>query len=125
MQFLLALGGTTAVQKGPLWWAGHHRLHHQSARARIDDAERAQRQQRKCLYLRACRPGIIRGTGCERPDQPLDQRPDQRGRRERGILVGKMAASECGTDARFERTRERTAVGHPRGVDLRLDRLRD
>jgi stearoyl-CoA desaturase (delta-9 desaturase) len=28
MQFLMALGGTTAVQKGPLWWAGHHRHHH-------------------------------------------------------------------------------------------------
>jgi stearoyl-CoA desaturase (delta-9 desaturase) len=27
-QFLMALGGTTALQKGPLWWAGHHRLHH-------------------------------------------------------------------------------------------------
>jgi len=27
-QFLLALGGSTAVQKGVLWWAGHHRLHH-------------------------------------------------------------------------------------------------
>ncbi len=27
-QFLMALGGTTAVQKGPLWWAGHHRMHH-------------------------------------------------------------------------------------------------
>ena len=27
-QFLLALLGTTAVQKGPLWWAGHHRTHH-------------------------------------------------------------------------------------------------
>jgi stearoyl-CoA desaturase (Delta-9 desaturase) len=28
VQFLLALGGTTAAQKGPLWWAGHHRVHH-------------------------------------------------------------------------------------------------
>jgi stearoyl-CoA desaturase (delta-9 desaturase) len=28
MQFLLGLGGTLAVQKGPLWWAGHHRHHH-------------------------------------------------------------------------------------------------
>ena len=28
MQFILAFGGTTASQKGPLWWAGHHRLHH-------------------------------------------------------------------------------------------------
>jgi len=27
-QFLFALGGTLAVQKGPLWWAGHHRHHH-------------------------------------------------------------------------------------------------
>ena len=28
MQFLMAVGGTLAVQKGPLWWAGHHRHHH-------------------------------------------------------------------------------------------------
>jgi stearoyl-CoA desaturase (delta-9 desaturase) len=28
VQFLLALLGTTAVQKGPLWWAAHHRHHH-------------------------------------------------------------------------------------------------
>ena len=27
-QFLLALAGCTALQKGPLWWAIHHRLHH-------------------------------------------------------------------------------------------------
>src|SRR5664279_4906654 len=26
-QFLMAFGGTNAVQKGPLWWAGHHRIH--------------------------------------------------------------------------------------------------
>jgi stearoyl-CoA desaturase (delta-9 desaturase) len=30
-QFLLAFGGTTAVQRGPLWWAAHHRWHHQYA----------------------------------------------------------------------------------------------
>ena len=28
-QLLLAFGGTTAVQRGPLWWAAHHRHHHQ------------------------------------------------------------------------------------------------
>jgi stearoyl-CoA desaturase (delta-9 desaturase) len=28
MQFLMALGGATAAQKGALWWAYHHRLHH-------------------------------------------------------------------------------------------------
>jgi stearoyl-CoA desaturase (Delta-9 desaturase) len=27
-QFVLAFGGGTAVQKGALWWAGHHRHHH-------------------------------------------------------------------------------------------------
>ena len=27
-QLVLALLGTSAVQKGPLWWAGIHRLHH-------------------------------------------------------------------------------------------------
>ncbi len=28
MQFLMAFGGTTALQKGVLWWAGYHRHHH-------------------------------------------------------------------------------------------------
>ncbi len=27
-QFILALGGATATQKGALWWAAHHRRHH-------------------------------------------------------------------------------------------------
>jgi stearoyl-CoA desaturase (delta-9 desaturase) len=27
-QFILAFGGGMAVQKGVLWWAGHHRIHH-------------------------------------------------------------------------------------------------
>ncbi len=30
-QFLMAFGGTTAVQKGPLWWASLHRDHHRYA----------------------------------------------------------------------------------------------
>ncbi|MBK9178673.1 MAG: acyl-CoA desaturase [Acidimicrobiales bacterium] len=30
-QLLLAFGGLTAVQKGPLWWASHHRDHHRYA----------------------------------------------------------------------------------------------
>ncbi len=28
MQFVMAFGGTMCAQKGPLWWAGHHRDHH-------------------------------------------------------------------------------------------------
>ena len=31
LQFVMALGGATAAQKGPLWWAGNHRRHHQFA----------------------------------------------------------------------------------------------
>lgn len=36
VQFLLALGGTTAVQQGPLWWASHHRRHHRSTETEGD-----------------------------------------------------------------------------------------
>ena len=28
MQFVFAVGGNSAVQRGPLWWAAHHRQHH-------------------------------------------------------------------------------------------------
>src|SRR6478672_7795972 len=28
MQFVMAFGGLTAAQKGPLWWASNHRVHH-------------------------------------------------------------------------------------------------
>lgn len=31
VQALLAFGGTTTAQKGPLWWAAHHRAHHRHA----------------------------------------------------------------------------------------------
>lgn len=31
VQFLLALGGTFCLQKGPLWWAANHRVHHRYA----------------------------------------------------------------------------------------------
>ncbi len=30
-QFILAILGNSAVQRGPLWWAGHHRHHHRFA----------------------------------------------------------------------------------------------
>jgi stearoyl-CoA desaturase (delta-9 desaturase) len=35
-QFVMAFGGTTAAQKGPLWWAAHHRNHHQFADTELD-----------------------------------------------------------------------------------------
>jgi stearoyl-CoA desaturase (Delta-9 desaturase) len=31
MQFFAAFLGTTATQKGPLWWASHHRQHHKTS----------------------------------------------------------------------------------------------
>lgn len=30
-QFVLAYMGATSIQKGPLWWASHHRVHHKYA----------------------------------------------------------------------------------------------
>ncbi len=37
MQFIFAVIGATAVQRGPLWWASHHRHHHVSSDT-IEDA---------------------------------------------------------------------------------------
>lgn len=36
MQFLMAFGGATSAQKGPLWWAGHHRNHHRYSDTELD-----------------------------------------------------------------------------------------
>ena len=35
-QFILALLGTTAAQRDPLWWASHHRVHHQNSDTESD-----------------------------------------------------------------------------------------
>ena len=35
-QAVLAFLGTTAMQKGPLWWAGHHRFHHRHSDEQLD-----------------------------------------------------------------------------------------
>ena len=35
-QFVLAFGGTMAAQKGPLWWAAHHRTHHKFTDTDLD-----------------------------------------------------------------------------------------
>lgn len=36
MQFLMAWGGASAAQKGPLWWAAHHRTHHKHSDQPLD-----------------------------------------------------------------------------------------
>ncbi len=35
-QFMLAFGGASAAQKGALWWASHHRLHHRYSDTELD-----------------------------------------------------------------------------------------
>lgn len=35
-QFILAVLGASAAQLGPLWWASHHRYHHQHADTELD-----------------------------------------------------------------------------------------
>jgi len=35
-QFLFAALGSSAIQRGPLWWAAHHRAHHQHSDAEAD-----------------------------------------------------------------------------------------
>jgi stearoyl-CoA desaturase (Delta-9 desaturase) len=42
-QFLLAVLATTAAQKGPLWWAGHHRNHHRYSDTEFDVHSPSQR----------------------------------------------------------------------------------
>lgn len=36
MQFIAAFIGTMATQKGPLWWAAHHRIHHKESDSEND-----------------------------------------------------------------------------------------
>jgi stearoyl-CoA desaturase (delta-9 desaturase) len=36
MQFIMAFGGASAAQKGPLWWASHHRNHHRYSDTPLD-----------------------------------------------------------------------------------------
>ena len=35
-QFVMAFGACSAAQKGPLWWAGHHRAHHRNSDTPLD-----------------------------------------------------------------------------------------
>jgi len=43
MQFVLGLAGAAAVQRGPLWWAAHHRHHHAHSDGPADQHSPAQR----------------------------------------------------------------------------------
>jgi stearoyl-CoA desaturase (delta-9 desaturase) len=43
LQFLFAALGATSVQRGPLWWAAHHRSHHRHADTELDPHSPLQR----------------------------------------------------------------------------------
>jgi len=43
VQFIMALLGCTAGQRGPLWWSGHHRMHHARSDTEADPHSPAQK----------------------------------------------------------------------------------
>ena len=50
-QFIFALLGATAVQRGPLWWAAHHRNHH----AHSDETTDAHSPVQHGFFVEPCR----------------------------------------------------------------------
>ena len=80
------------------------------ARAHRPRRARAARTASASAPARAPMPASS-AVGRKRSDQALDQRADQRRRRDGGVLIGQMAAGERRADARFERARQRPAVG--------------
>ena len=61
--------------------------HHQPPRPRIGDAERAQRNERQRLHHGAL---AARGVRRQRSDQSFDEKPDQRRRAQRRVLLRQM-----------------------------------
>ena len=54
-QFFLGMLGTSAIQKGPLWWAAHHRHHH-----RHSDTEHDVHSPLKGFWWVTCRLDPVR-----------------------------------------------------------------
>jgi stearoyl-CoA desaturase (delta-9 desaturase) len=50
VQFVFAVIGTSAVQRGPLWWAAHHRHHH----VHSDDPEDIHSPRQKGVFFAHC-----------------------------------------------------------------------
>jgi hypothetical protein len=96
-------------------------LHHQAAGARVDHAERPQRQQRERLHILARLAGI--GGRRERTDQAFEQHPDDRSRSDRGVLVGQVPPRNRRTDAQLDLGRERPAASEAQPVDRGVDRF--
>ena len=82
-RFVWAFIGTAAMQKGPLWWAGHHVNHHQLRRSR----RRSAQPDGQRLLLRAHRlvPERHQARSRSRPTQPGHPRLLARRRRSRWL----------------------------------------
>ena len=96
------------------------RLHHETARPRIGNAERAQCDKRQRLHQHALAAG---GVLRQRPDQGFDEKADQGRARQRRILLRQMPAGDRRGDARRKFGGQRLAKGQPHGIELGIDRL--
>ena len=105
---------------------GRHRcLHHQAARAGIDDTETAQRDQRQRLHGFLGAGRIVADIRRERADETFEQCAHHRWRGQRRIRLRQMGAVDRGTDARLDLGGEFFPVAEPYRLDLGIDRLRD
>ena len=70
VQFLLALGGTLCLQKGPLWWAANHRVHHRYADRPTDLHSRGYGACGGRTSAGSCRASTRRRSGSASPTWP-------------------------------------------------------
>jgi len=76
-----------------------HGLHHEATCARIEHADRTQRQQRHHLHGVAHPGVIVEIVRRQRPDQRFMQRAEQGGGRELRVLRWQVAGLDRGIDA--------------------------
>ena len=109
-QFVLAFGGTMASQKGPLWWAAHHRNHH-----RFSDTERDVHSPKRGFWW-----SHIGWILCDKYNE-ADLQPDPRLRQVSRAALHQQARLDRAVDARRAVLRDRR-LERPAHRVLRLDR---
>ena len=104
-QFVLAFVGTTAAQKGPLWWAAHHRAHH-----KYSDTERDIHSPIRGLLVEPRRLDPLRQVQQDRQrrDQGLHEVPGARVARQARLGRAVERSASCAiSDRRVERSAHR------------------
>src|SRR5581483_11477279 len=97
-------------------------LHDETARPRIGNTERTQREQRERWHDLPLTPGSI---WCERTNEPFDDQAKQRRRRERGILLWQVPVGDRSRDQRGKFAGERAPKRQPCRFKLSVYRLGD